>query len=431
MLVGWGRGKHRGPALFASSATLAAYALLALGGGAVSGASMAATSATGTTISTRSTTLGLIVVGVSKRTVYLFTKDGNKTSKCGSTCRKTWVPVGTAAKPKAGAGIKQSKLSETTAHQVTYYGHPLYYYTGDHKTAGHTKGQGLSSFNGRWWVVSPQGKAGTGVTIRMHATGDGSAVAGPLGNGRTVYHLTSDSTTKSTCSGDCANTWPPLVTTGKPRAGAGTSAGLIGTLVRGNGTRQVTYNGHPLYYYSGDSVAGDDNGECLAQSATAHWYILNAAGKPIKNGASSSCTTGSPSGACPEPPATPAYAHIDVAAHPKGSLSGILVDGRGCTMYQRTSDVGGTPGCTSVGSCTSTWPPVLSTYAPVAGSGVTCTLGRVANGSTQGQVTCAGHPLYFYVPDTKVSDACGQGTASIWYAVKPDGAQASGAASCP
>lgn len=254
-----------------------AFALLAAGTLLTGLVAAPAAVAAGTTISTRTTSLGLIVVGASQRTVYLFTKDDPGVSHCGPTCRQTWRRVKTDGAPVAGSGISQSHLGQTSKHQVTYYRHPLYYYTGDAGVAGRTRGQGRSSFGGRWWVVSPQGKAGTGALVRLHSTPDGTAVAGPLGSGRTLYLLTSDGAHTSTCTGSCTSSWPPLITTGLPRAGTGITKSLLGTLVRANGTRQVTYNGHPLYYYAGDSAAGQDNGQCLPRPP-AFWYILHANG---------------------------------------------------------------------------------------------------------------------------------------------------------
>jgi predicted lipoprotein with Yx(FWY)xxD motif len=245
---------------------------------ALAAAGMAATAgpaaASGVTISTRSTSLGLILVNGRGRTVYLFTRDTFKHSNCGSTCAKTWSRVLTSSAPHAGTGATQSKLGETSAHQVTYNGHPLYYYVGD-KAAGQTNGQGRSSFKGRWWVLSPQGTAGTGTTIHLTQTSLGNVIAGP--HGRTVYLLTADSRNHSTCYSTCARNWPPLITTGKPHVGSGLNSSLLGTALRTNGTRQVTYNGHPLYYFSGDTAAGQTNGEGLFAFG-GYWYAVNAAG---------------------------------------------------------------------------------------------------------------------------------------------------------
>jgi predicted lipoprotein with Yx(FWY)xxD motif len=98
--------------------------------------------------------------------------------------------------------------------------------------------------------------------------------------GRTLYLFEADTSSTSTCSGSCAAAWPPLVTTGTPVAGQGAQAGLVGTSKRADGTTMVTNNGHPLYYYVGDSKAGDTTGQELDQFG-AEWYVLNASGDKV------------------------------------------------------------------------------------------------------------------------------------------------------
>jgi predicted lipoprotein with Yx(FWY)xxD motif len=80
------------------------------------------------------------------------------------------------------------------------------------------------------------------------------------GNGRTLYLFEKDKTSKSTCSGQCATFWPPLLTTGKPKAGGKAKGSLLGTTKRGDGKLQVTYKGHPLYYFIQDKKKGDTKG---------------------------------------------------------------------------------------------------------------------------------------------------------------------------
>jgi predicted lipoprotein with Yx(FWY)xxD motif len=101
------------------------------------------------------------------------------------------------------------------------------------------------------------------------------------GEGKTVYYWEHDTGTSSTCSGACAGAWPPVLTTGAPVAGSGIQASLVATTTRSDGKVQVTYNGHPLYYFAGDSKSGDINGED-SNSFGAKWYILNPAGKKIE-----------------------------------------------------------------------------------------------------------------------------------------------------
>ena len=85
----------------------------------------------------------------------------------------------------------------------------------------------------------------------------GMVLTGP--NGMTLYTHAGDSATVSTCTGGCATAWPPLATTGQPTAGAGVT-GQLGTEPRADGTTQVTYGGLPLYYWQGDTKAGDVTG---------------------------------------------------------------------------------------------------------------------------------------------------------------------------
>ena len=87
--------------------------------------------------------------------------------------------------------------------------------------------------------------------------GFGMVLTGP--NGMTLYTHAGDTATSSTCSGACATAWPPLATTGQPMAGAGVS-GQLGTLTRPDGSTQVSFAGHPLYYWQGDTKAGDVTG---------------------------------------------------------------------------------------------------------------------------------------------------------------------------
>jgi predicted lipoprotein with Yx(FWY)xxD motif len=113
-----------------------------------------------------------------------------------------------------------------------------------------------------------------------------STKLGPIlvdAQGRTLYLFEADKTTKSTCDGACASAWPPLTVTGMPTAGTGIKASLLGTSKRGDGTTEVTYAGHPLYGYAGDTAAGDTTGQGLDQFG-AEWYVLSAAGHKVEKG---------------------------------------------------------------------------------------------------------------------------------------------------
>jgi predicted lipoprotein with Yx(FWY)xxD motif len=95
--------------------------------------------------------------------------------------------------------------------------------------------------------------------------------------GRTLYLFKKDAHGKSACSGECAKFWPPLRTSGRPTAGSGVSASKLGTIKRSDGTRQVTYNGHPLYTFQQDTAPGQTHGQGLTAFG-ASWFVLSPAG---------------------------------------------------------------------------------------------------------------------------------------------------------
>ena len=96
--------------------------------------------------------------------------------------------------------------------------------------------------------------------------------------GFTLYVFLNDPKNVSTCEAECAQRWPPFLTAGRPIAGPGVNVALLGTIRRKDGTTQVTYNGHPLYYFSGDAKPGDTNGQWFNNL----WYVIGPDGMPIK-----------------------------------------------------------------------------------------------------------------------------------------------------
>ncbi|MDP5310504.1 hypothetical protein P8A21_05265 [Streptomyces poriferorum] len=100
--------------------------------------------------------------------------------------------------------------------------------------------------------------------------------------GRTLYLFLADKKNKSNCTGDCAKAWPPLLSKGDAKAGKGVNQKLLDITKRSGGDQQVTYNGHPLYYYAGDKKPGQTNGQALDQFG-AEWYVLDAKGKQVES----------------------------------------------------------------------------------------------------------------------------------------------------
>jgi predicted lipoprotein with Yx(FWY)xxD motif len=110
-----------------------------------------------------------------------------------------------------------------------------------------------------------------------------NAKLGPIlvdGSGRTLYLFEADNSSSSTCYGACATYWPPLLSGSSPVAGAGVSAALLGSTKRNDGTTQVTYGGHPLYYVVTDHNPGDATGEKVNNFGAA-WFVVGADGNRI------------------------------------------------------------------------------------------------------------------------------------------------------
>jgi len=127
--------------------------------------------------------------------------------------------------------------------------------------------------------------AGSGVTLSAKTGSLGAYLTD--GAGRSVYEFSSDSATKSTCSGTCLTYWPALTASTPATAGTGVTAADIGSLTRSDGSKQVTYKGHPLYYFALDKAAGDIKGQGLKDFG-AKWWLLSPSGSVIKSSAVSS-----------------------------------------------------------------------------------------------------------------------------------------------
>ena len=146
---------------------------------------------------------------------------------------------------------------------------------------------------------SESGPSGSKTEAEPEAGGSGeatiaTATVGGVGTvlvdskGMTVYLFTPDKGTESTCYGGCEAAWPPVLAEGKPSADEGAMSSALGTTERKDGSMQVTYNGHPVYTFSGDSSPGEANG----QEDDGVWFVMNKAGDAVKGGAPEGGTTG-------------------------------------------------------------------------------------------------------------------------------------------
>ena len=116
---------------------------------------------------------------------------------------------------------------------------------------------------------------GSVATLKVEKTKIGKVVANT--HLHTLYMFRKDKGTTSQCYGACAKFWPPLLTTGKPKAGPGIKASLIGTAKRKDGKLQVTYKKHPLYTFAEDKKPGQTLGEG-SKAFGAGWYALTPTG---------------------------------------------------------------------------------------------------------------------------------------------------------
>ena len=121
-------------------------------------------------------------------------------------------------------------------------------------------------------------KTSSGAMVKVRSTSLGKFVVDA--QGRTLYLFEKDKNGRSACYGQCAKFWPPLITSGKPRASAGVKASLLGTTRRRDGRMQVTYGGHPLYRFLEDKAPGQTKGEGT-KFFGAEWYVVAPSGKKI------------------------------------------------------------------------------------------------------------------------------------------------------
>ena len=127
-------------------------------------------------------------------------------------------------------------------------------------------------------AIAAANPAARSATVTTARTGLGRIIVD--GRGRSLYLFEKDAHGRSACSGVCTAYWPPLLTNGRSIAIKGAKPSLLGSIRRADGSRQVSYAGHPLYFFSGDTGRGQTNGEGLTDFG-AGWYVLAPTGKKI------------------------------------------------------------------------------------------------------------------------------------------------------
>jgi len=161
---------------------------------------------------------------------------------------------------------------------------------------------------------SSSGSSSSSTPSSAPHAGAGNALAAkssPLGTiltahgGRTLYLFAKDTGPKSMCSGACAQNWPPFTATKAPKVSGGASSSQVKLVRRSDGNMQVTYNSHPLYFFSGDSSVGHTSGQGV-NAFGARWWAVSPAGSKVaakpkssSGGGGSSTSSGGGGGSYP------------------------------------------------------------------------------------------------------------------------------------
>jgi len=254
--------------------------------------------------------VGQVLTDQNGMTLYRFDKDTAKPPKsnCDGDCAKAWPPM-LATGDVQVQGVDKNLVGKVTrsdgTEQITVGGWALYRYAKDTK-AGDATGQGVG---GAWYAANAKGgKAGQAASeagvVKLSASNiDGLGEAIVDQNGMTLYLFTKDTKKAKTsaCNGDCAKTWPAVLSNGKVEL-QGIDSKLLGSIKRTDGTEQVTIGGWPVYTFSKDLKPGDANG----MGVNGTWFVIEPNGckvgttpsstanqAPADSGAGSSSNSGS------------------------------------------------------------------------------------------------------------------------------------------
>ncbi|MFG2297888.1 SCO0930 family lipoprotein [Streptomyces sp. NPDC048603] len=223
--------------------------------------------------------------------------------------------------------------------------------------------------------------------------------------GFTLYRFDPDTAKppKATCEGDCAKAWPP-VPAGDVKAAQGQDPSLIGEVVRGDGSKQLTVGGWPAYRFAKDAAPGDTKGQGVGGT----WFALAADGKKASK---------APAGGGGTVPA--GQPGLSVRKDPK--LGDHIIDKNGMTVYRFKPDTAWPMVSKCTGDCLAKW-PVVAPVDKADTKGITdrnyLVLDR-PDGKKQQTVDC--WPVYTFAGDKKPGDTNGQGVGGTWYAVSPEG----------
>jgi predicted lipoprotein with Yx(FWY)xxD motif len=349
-------------------------------------------------------TLSTQLVTKTGMTLYVFDNDPVGQSACVSAgCITTWPPL--LANVNAVASHPLSIIQRADGnHQWALRNKPLYFFVNDTQI-GDVKGEGVSNNNWHVAVYQPVLPSKTAINaadgvyltasgnvlVAMAASGNASAAAERLNRDYySLYTFDADAAGASSCNGACLANWPALLADDNDVAEAPYSI-----ITRSMGTapnaRQWAYQGKPLYFYIGDTAAGQTNGKSIA-----NWRLARPMPVQVKSNASlGSLLT--------------AAGWVKSAVPVSGVETTSSLAKHGFTLYTFDNDTSGTSNC--AGGCLTNWPALIVD----AGAVPQAPYSLVTRASGESQWALNGMPLYFYVGDTHVGDATGDAVGGVWH----------------
>jgi predicted lipoprotein with Yx(FWY)xxD motif len=278
--------------------------------------------------------------------------------------------------------------------------------------------------------TSAKPAAGTAVALKAASSSIGQILVDA--QGRTLYAFTNDVNAQSTCTGTCAEAWPPQIVDESWTVAPGLDTGIFSTSARADGTLQLMAGKFPLYYFSGDAKPGDVNG----QGSGGVWFAVTpnattvpgpavggaptTAAAPPTTAATATTTAGYGKAAVgPTTTAPAATAVPSIVGVADNAIGSIVVDSKGRTLYAFTKDVDGTSTC--VDGCAKAWPALLVNGDIVVGNGLDkgqFTTSARADGTKQ--LKLGKWPLYYFSGDTAAGETNGQGSGGSWFVIGKD-----------
>ena len=355
---------------------------------------------------------GSIITDHKGQTLYFFANDTKGTNNCTGGCANLWPVFHADVRLAEGSELNMADfgeitLADGTTKQTTYKGWPLYYYSpaadGVLEDAGQTEGE---NFNGVWFVAKHDyslmmanaqlvGHDGENYT-NDYSVGDGLTKYFVDANGRTIYRFINDTKDNNNfTASDLSNNgvWP-IFYTDIDNLPTGLNADDFDEIdVFGN--KQLTYKGHPLYYFGQDADRGDNKG--ISFPAAGVWPIVNLETQ---------------------------VAASSVTLTNNSTFGQIMTDAKGRTLYFFANDANGMNNCS--GGCANLWPTFYTDLISLA-EGSELDLAdfgviTLADGTTK-QTTYKGWPLYYYSPTADgvleaTGTVSGDGFNNVWYVAK-------------